>query len=146
MKKLLFNSSRLFKGMAVSYALILAFVIFLYNFQETQHIFFIFATVEHLDKAAHLLVMGFFSFVVNLALSGRNLRIARFQYLMGSMIVFAFATLEESSQLLVRGRDFEFSDMFFNTAGILLFGEIARMTIKIIAYFKMSWNRPNEIS
>ncbi len=85
--------------------------------------------------------MGLFSFVVNLALNGRSTKISRFKYLTGSIAVFVVATLEETSQIFVSGRDFEFSDVFFNTLGILLFGEIARLTIKIAEKISDSLNQ-----
>jgi len=146
MKKLLLEGPALFKIMAVLYALLFAIFIFLNSFQETQHLFFIFAKVQYLDKVGHLFLMGFLSFTVNLALNGRNFKISKLSYLTGSAIVFTIATLEECSQLFIKGRDFEFADMFFNTLGIILFGEIARFIIKIFNSYKEEVETHSQLS
>ena len=123
------DAGAIFRIAAILYTLALAIVIFLNDYKETNHLFFIFATVQHLDKLGHLFVMGSFSFVVNLALKARNFRFGKLEYLQGSLVVLAIATTEECSQLFLASRTFEFTDMFFNTLGVILFGEFARLLI-----------------
>ena len=137
-KKQTFLNLKIFRILAITYVLGVGIIIFLNDFKETQHLFFIFATVQYLDKVGHLVIMGFLSFVVNLALNARQIRISKIQYLLGSIIVFTVVTIEEVSQLFVSGRNFEFSDMFFNTVGVILFGELARLTVKFTDKYRQN--------
>ena len=70
--------------------------------------------------------MGFFSFLVNLALSARCVKLWKFKYLFGSLIVLTVVTIEEFSQIFVRGRTFDWGDLAADFAGIFIFGELAR--------------------
>ena len=74
--------------------------------------------------------MGTFSFVVNLALSARAFRLWKLKYLLGSVIVLAIVFIEEFSQIFVRGRSFDVTDLAADAAGIFIFGEIARIICK----------------
>ncbi len=73
--------------------------------------------------------MGIFSLLVNLALSAKTIRLWKFKYLLGSLIVLAIVTLEEFSQIFVRGRTFDAEDLIVDFAGIFIFGELARLII-----------------
>jgi VanZ family protein len=70
--------------------------------------------------------MGIFSLLVNLALSAKTIRLWKFKYLLGSLIVSAIVTLEEFSQIFVSGRTLDAGDLIVDFAGIVYFGEIAR--------------------
>jgi VanZ family protein len=73
--------------------------------------------------------MGIFSLLVNLALSAKTIRLWKFKYLLGSLIVSAIVTLEEFSQIFVSGRTFDAGDLTVDFAGIVIFGEIARFLL-----------------
>jgi VanZ family protein len=79
------------------------------------------------DKIGHFLLMGVFSLVVNLILNARTIRIWKLNCLLGSLIVLAIVTLEEISQIFIGGRTFDLGDLAANAAGIIIFGEIARI-------------------
>lgn len=70
--------------------------------------------------------MGFFSFLLNLALNARTVSAWKFNYLLGSLIVLTVVTLEEFSQIFIRGRTFDLTDLVADFLGIFLFGELAR--------------------
>jgi VanZ family protein len=74
--------------------------------------------------------MGLFSFLVNLALNARGVKIGKINFLLGSLIVLPVVVIEEFSQLWVRGRTFDLGDLLCDFAGILLFGELARMIVR----------------
>ena len=69
--------------------------------------------------------MGVLSFLVNLTLSARSFQIWKFRYLLGSLIVLVIVTLEEFSQIFIRGRAFDLTDLIADYLGIFLFGELA---------------------
>ncbi len=73
--------------------------------------------------------MGIFSLLANLALSVKTIQLWKFKYLLGSLTVLVIVTLEEFSQIFVRGRTFDAGDLIADFAGIFIFGEIARIIV-----------------
>jgi VanZ family protein len=75
------------------------------------------------DKAGHFFLIGILSFLVT-ASSIRSLPHrdpGRVALSIGSMLALIF-TLEEASQILIRGRNASLEDLLANYAGILVFG------------------------
>lgn len=114
------------KILTVLYVLVLAVLIFLADKRTTQYLFRPIRNLPYGDKIGHFLLMGFFSFLLNLALSARSVKLWKFQYLLGSLIVLVVVTIEEVSQIFVRGRTFDWGDLAADFCGIFIFGEIAR--------------------
>jgi VanZ family protein len=114
------------KILLIVYILILAFIIFLADRKGTRYMLNFVGNIPYGDKLGHFLLMGGFSFLLNLVLDARNFRIWKFNYLLGSLIVFVVVTIEEFSQIWVSGRTFDWSDLVFDFLGIFLFGELAR--------------------
>lgn len=113
------------KILTVVYIFILAGIIFIADARGTN--FFAFLNYIPLgDKIGHFCLMGGFSLLVNLALEARLVRIWKLEYLLGSLIVAAIVTIEEFSQIYVRGRTFDLGDLLFDFAGIFIFSEVAR--------------------
>jgi hypothetical protein len=77
------------------------------------------------DKISHFLLMGGLSFVVNWAMRCRRFSWWRFNVLRGSAIVTVLVALEEFSQLFIRYRTFDLTDLACDFAGIFLFGRLA---------------------
>ena len=114
------------KILTVIYLLILAVIIFLADTNGTNYFGFI-RRIPYGDKIGHFVLMGIFSLLVNLVLKARNLRLWKLNYLLGSLIVTAVVVVEEFSQKFVGGRTFDMTDLLFDLAGIIVFGEIARL-------------------
>ncbi|MBA3600789.1 MAG: VanZ family protein [Acidobacteria bacterium] len=117
------------KILAVIYIFILAGIIVLADVRQTQFLFSFIRSLPFGDKIGHFFLMGIFSLLVNLALSAKTVQLWKFKYLLGSLIVSAIVTLEEFSQIFVRGRTFDAGDLIVDFAGIVFFGEIARFLI-----------------
>ena len=115
------------KILTVVYILLLAGIIVLANIRETQYLFRPIRRLPYGDKMGHFLLMGVFSLLVNLALRTRTFRLWRVNVLVGTLIVLAIVFLEEFSQIFVRGRSFDYRDLIADFAGIVLFGELARL-------------------
>ena len=118
------------KIIAVIYIFILAGIVILADIRETQHLFRFIRKIPYGDKIGHFMLMGMFSLVINLALTARSIRIWKLNYLLGSVIVLIVVSIEETSQIFVRGRNFDLVDLLADAAGIFVFGEIARFIIK----------------
>jgi VanZ family protein len=110
----------------VVYIIILAGIIFLADLYGTDVFSFI-RYIPNGDKWGHFILMGMLTLLVNLALRGKTVGIGRLRYLLGSLIVLAFVIAEEFSQKFLGGRTFDYADLLFDFAGILVFGEIARI-------------------
>jgi len=114
------------KILLVVYILILAVIIFLADRRGTRYMLNFVGNIPYGDKLGHFLLMGGFSFLLNLVLNARTFRIWKFSYLRGSLIVLVIVTIEELSQMFVAGRTFDWSDLVFDFLGIFIFGELAR--------------------
>lgn len=77
------------------------------------------------DKVGHFVLMGLFSFLVNMSLACRKVRFSGIQLLIGSLVVAALVTLEELSQGFFASRTFSLVDLGFSLAGIWSFGMLA---------------------
>jgi len=115
------------KILAAVYILILAGIVVLADLRETQYLFKPIRRMPYGDKIGHFLLMGFFSFMLNLALKARTFRIWRINFLLGTLIVLIVVFIEECSQIFIRGRSFDYRDLVADLAGIIIFGEIARL-------------------
>lgn len=116
------------KILTAVYILILAGIVALVNDKSTQYLLRFSGGIPYFDKIAHFLLMGGFSFLVNLVLKARFASIGKIRYLMGSMIVFLIVTVEELSQIFVSGRTVDIGDLAADYLGIVIFGELARFT------------------
>ena len=129
---MLFKTARM-KILTVIYIFILAVIVFLADQRTTQYLFMPLRNLPYGDKIGHFLLMGFFSFLLNLALSAKTVNVWKVNYLLGSIMVLTVVTIEEFSQIFIRGRTFDWSDLIFDYLGIFIFGEIARLICKKLA-------------
>ena len=80
-------------------------------------------SIPYGDKLAHFLALGLLTFFANILLDRRKIKIAATPILLGSVLVFAFASLDEVAQLFFTHRNCEFLDFVANYAGIYLFSK-----------------------
>ena len=113
------------RWLAGIYLLILCVIVFLAGRQEYQPLFRRVREVPYGDKLGHLVLMGLFSFLLNMALSCRTLRVGRARLLTGSLLAALVVTLEEFSQLFIRYRSFDPFDLLYDYLGIFSFGILA---------------------
>lgn len=118
------------KILAALYILVLAGIVVLADVKETQYLFRPVRRLPYGDKIGHFLLMGMFSLVVNLILKARSVRVWKLSYLLGSLIVLAIVTIEEFSQIFIRGRSFDVADLAADWAGIIIFGEMGRLACR----------------
>lgn len=109
------------------YVFVLVIIIFLADLRGTQYLLNFVGAIPHGDKIGHFVLMGTLSFLVNSALKARTISIGNFNVSLGSLIVLAVVTLEEISQMFVRGRSFDLTDLAADYLGIFIFGQLARL-------------------
>lgn len=114
------------KILAAIYILVLSAIVFLVDRPSTQPLFRFVYNIPFGDKIGHFCLMGVFSFLLNLALKAKAIKIGKIKFSLGSLVVLFVVVVEEFSQLWVRGRTFDAGDLLFDFAGIVLFGEVAR--------------------
>lgn len=115
------------KILTVCYVVILAGIIFIADRKSTRFLLNFAGNIPYGDKLGHFFLMGFLSFLINLVLQGRLIGFVKPRYLLGSLIVSVIVTIEEFSQFFIRGRTFDLTDLMADLAGILIFGELARL-------------------
>jgi polysaccharide biosynthesis protein VpsQ len=74
------------------------------------------------DKVGHFVLMGIFSFLVNMALPLRPAHKPWRSLWIGTVVILVAVTLEEASQGLFRTRTLSWADLGSSYAGILSFG------------------------
>ncbi len=114
------------KILLIVYVFILAVIILIASQKGTRYLLDFVGGIPYGDKLGHFLLMGGFSFLLNLVLNARTFRLWKLNYLAGSLIVLVVVTLEEISQKFVAGRTFDRGDLVFDFLGIFLFGELAK--------------------
>ena len=86
------------------------------------------------DKTGHFFLIGLLSFFVNLSTGAKTTRLKSLTVLKGSLIVSALVTLEEVTQLFLKHRGFDLMDLFFDAAGIFVFGRLAKWLTRHMLY------------
>ena len=119
------------KWLAALYVLFLVLLVYMVDQKQYQFLFRFVRRTPYGDKAGHFLLMGFFSLLLNLALSARKIKVGNLSLLAGSAVVALVVTLEEFSQIFLRYRTFDSVDLLFDYAGIFLFGQLASYLIKL---------------
>lgn len=119
--------SKRIKILTIVYIFILAGIIVLADLKGTRYLLNFVRFVPYGDKVGHFFLMGIFSLMLNLALNARTFRLWKIQFLLGTLIVLIVVTIEEFSQIFVRGRSFDLTDLVVDFAGIFIFGELARL-------------------
>lgn len=107
-----------------AYALFIAVLVFVADRRGTRYLASFIGGIRYGDKIGHFLLMGGVAFFANLTFSSTMFRtkwITR-----ASVIVAILVLLEEVSQIFVRGRTFDLTDLAADFLGILIFGELGR--------------------
>ena len=119
-------------SITLCYVILLAGIIFVADIKSTRYMLNFIGNIPYGDKIGHFFLMGIFSFLVNLTLKARRV----YWILLGSLIVGSIVTLEEFSQIFVRGRSFDLSDLAADFTGILILGEAAALVCKRAGFTK----------
>jgi len=93
-------------------------------------VFTFLARVPGGDKTGHFLLLGGLSFLVNMTLSAKTVRLGPVSVLKGSLVVGVLATAEELSQLLLKSRTFDPGDLLCDYLGIVCFAWLARRLVR----------------
>lgn len=117
---------KLMKWLTGIYLFILGVIVFLADQKKYQPLFRRVREMPYGDKLGHLILMGLFSFLLNMALNCGTLRVWKIELLKGSLIVALIVTVEEFSQLFIRSRTFDAGDLLFDYVGIFSFGLFAQ--------------------
>lgn len=89
------------------------------------------------DKIGHFSLFGIMALLLNVALHFRRINIKKRLFHLGSVIVFAFAVVEEFTQLAFSTRTFDLLDMLFDLLGIGILSSVAfrRFVVKKLDQF-----------
>jgi VanZ family protein len=121
------SKEKLMKWLTGLYFLLLGVIVFMADQKKYQPLFQHVRALPYGDKLGHLILMGLFSFLLNMALGCRTLRVWKIELLKGSLAVALVVTLEEFSQIFIRYRTFDAGDLVFDYLGIFSFGLLARL-------------------
>lgn len=114
------------KGVGVAFILLLAFAVFAMYANYDSGILQMVHSVPFGDKVAHFFVIGLLAFFANILFDRRTTDFFITPVLMGSLLVFTFATVDEVAQMFFEHRNCEFLDFVANYAGIYVFTKIGK--------------------
>ena len=117
--------SRVIKIITAIYIFIIVGIVFVANYKSTQYLLKFGGGIPFFDKISHFILMGLFSFLVNLVLKAKTFSVFYLKFLLGTAIVLFVVTIEEFSQIFVKGRAFDWGDLVADYLGIILFGCLA---------------------
>ena len=102
------------------FIIMFSLIIFIADSEDGMKIFSFVRNIPGGDKSGHFVVFALFAIVVNLFLDFRYVSIKKKKILLGSVIVFFIASIEELSQIWIPNRTFDLVDLFADSMGILL--------------------------
>ena len=114
-------------ALAVSWLVLCAFIICLANHGLLTPVYTFIGVHPGSDKLGHFVLIGASAGLLNLALGLREVRWCGRGWLLGSVLIVIFCTLEEISQHWLPARSFDLLDLAGDYAGILFFGWLAKL-------------------
>lgn len=119
-----------YKKLAWGFGLLIALIIYDANNGGSFGTLYVMNFGVHADKFAHFILFGLLSFILNMALGLKRVRLWRFRLYLGSLSVGIFVVIEELSQLFIATRTFDLNDLAADYAGIFVFAYITRLSQK----------------
>lgn len=113
-------------AMAVAWVLMCGFIIYLADHGLLRPIYKFIGVYPGSDKIGHFVLIGASAGLLNLALGLHTVRWLGRDWLLGSVIIVVFCTLEEISQHWLPARSFDLLDLAGDYAGIFCFGWLAK--------------------
>ncbi|MEI8341386.1 MAG: VanZ family protein [Verrucomicrobiota bacterium] len=113
------------KTITLIYMLFIATIIAAADEGRLRWLFSLAGKVPEGDKIGHFLLIGSLAWLLNASLGWRRSQVLGRAVLLGSMIVFAFGTIEECSQRFFPSRTFELLDLLGDYTGIAVAGLLA---------------------
>lgn len=109
------------KGIAATFALFIGTIIVLANLGQLGFVGRFLHKLPYGDKWGHFLLFGMMALLLNVALRYRIWRVGGWSLQVGSLLVIAFAWIEELSQLAFPNRTCDLTDALADLFGVLLF-------------------------
>ena len=107
------------------YILFIAAAITTADEDKLRRLYGIVGKVPEGDRMGHFILIGVLAWLLNASLRWRRTSVSGRTLLLGSIIVFVFATLEECSQRFFPSRTFELLDLVGDYTGIAVAGLLA---------------------
>jgi len=118
---------KLYWILATAVAVLIVCAIYSANTGSSMPAMHLLRSIAYGDKVAHFLLFGFFSFLLNMALSTKRFKFGRFSVYRGTVLVGLLALLEELSQRFISNRTFEYFDLLADFAGIFFFAVLTAL-------------------
>lgn len=115
---------RLYSISALCFFSFILWVIYQANTGKESVFFQLVASIPYGDKLGHFCLFGILTLLSNLALNFTLITCLTVKFYLGSLLVFIFVTLEEFSQFFIANRTADFSDLFADIFGIIVFSYI----------------------
>jgi len=116
---------KLVKWLTGAFIIVLFLIVVIANLGLGSTYFPFIYSIPGLDKIGHFFLMGVLSFLINILLKAKKVRLLSLDFLLGSLVVLLVVTLEELSQIFLVYRAFSWLDLVFDLGGVVLGGQVA---------------------
>ena len=136
-------SSRFYMLSALIAGAFLGFIIWIIYLANTGGTSIFFELIKHIpygDKVGHCLLFGTLTFLANITLKFKTIKLGRFSVYIGSCLVAVFVLGEEISQGFIPSRTLDIADLMADGVGIGLFSYLTWLTHRFIPSYYQGKN------
>jgi hypothetical protein len=127
----------------ITMAIFLGFIIWVIYLANTGGSSIFFDIVKHIpygDKVGHCLLFGGLTYLANLTLQFKTIRLGSLPLYLGSCLVALFVLVEEISQGFIPHRTLDIADLAADGVGIMVFSYFTWLTHKYVKSFSKGEN------
>jgi len=118
--------------LALSFLFFIFWVIYRADIGQPTSLHLFITSLPYGDKVGHFFIFGLLTLLGNLALKLRQITIGSLKIYVASLLVFAFAIIEELSQVFFPDRTLDLVDVIAGTLGIILISLLSKPLAKCL--------------
>jgi VanZ family protein len=118
--------NKLIPFLSISFFGFILWVIYLANTGQHSVFFELVASIPYGDKLGHFCLFGILTLAANFTFKLKSFQLLSVEVYLGSILVFFFVVLEESSQFFIATRTIDALDLSADFIGIVLFNLVTK--------------------
>jgi len=119
--------NKLIPFVSISFFGFILWIIYLANTGQHSVFFEFVASIPYGDKLGHFCLFGLLTLAANFTFKLKSFQLRSMQIYLGSILVFVFVVLEESSQFFISTRTLDALDLSADFVGILFFNAVTKL-------------------
>jgi len=112
--------------LSISFFGFILWIIYLANTGRNSIFFEFVASIPYGDKLGHFCLFGLLTLALNFSCKLKSLHLMSIKVYLGSIVVFAFVIIEETSQFFIATRTVDMLDLLADFIGIVFFNVVTK--------------------